>query len=60
MYQIVVLPDALRAGCGKAGTPITFSVGGETANEKAVWQPGVHRVELSVGDPPSPSPMPSS
>jgi len=56
MYQIVVLPDALRAGCGSEGAPITFAIDGEAANEVAVWQPGVHRVELTVGQPPSPSP----
>jgi hypothetical protein len=58
MYQIVVLPDELRAGCGKEGAPITFSVGGEAANERVVWQPGVHRLQLSVGEPPSPTPRP--
>jgi hypothetical protein len=59
MYQVAVLPDALRAGCGKEGTPITFTIGGEPANEKAVWQPGVHRLELSVGEPPPPTPSPT-
>ena len=59
MYQIVVLPDSLRAGCAKEGAPITFSVGGEAAAEQAVWQPGVQRLQLSVGEPPSPSPAPS-
>jgi hypothetical protein len=57
MYQIVVLPDALRAGCGREGASVRFSVGGEAANERAVWQPGVQRLQLSVGEPP---PTPSA
>ncbi|HJX61758.1 MAG TPA: SdrD B-like domain-containing protein, partial [Dehalococcoidia bacterium] len=55
-YQIVVLPDALRAGCGRVGASVRFTIGDEPANEGAVWEPGVHRVELSVGEPPTPSP----
>jgi hypothetical protein len=62
MYQIVVLPDALRAGCGREGASVRFSVGGEAANERAVWQPGVQRLQLSVGEPPptpaTPTPRP--
>ena len=59
MYQIVVLPDALLAGCGSEGAPITFAIDGEAANEEAVWQPGVQRLQLSVGEPPpTPSPTP--
>jgi hypothetical protein len=58
-YEVVVLPDALRAGCGTEGAPITFSIGGEAANEDAVWQPGVHDLALSVGEAPSPPPLPT-
>jgi len=58
-YQVVVLPDALRAGCVTEGASVRFSVGGEAANERAVWQPGVQRLQLSVGEPPSPTPSPT-
>lgn len=58
MYQVAVLPDALRAGCGREGASVTFTIGGQTTNEVAVWQPGVHRLELSVGEPPSPTSTP--
>jgi hypothetical protein len=56
MYQVAVLPDALRGGCGTEGASVTFTIGGQPANEEAVWQTGVHRLELSVGQPPSPTP----
>jgi hypothetical protein len=58
MYQVAVLPDALRAGCGREGASVTFTIGGEAANEEAVWQPGVHDLALSVGEAPTPSPTP--
>jgi hypothetical protein len=56
MYQIAVLPDALRAGCGKKGASVTFTIDGQPANEQAVWQTGVHRLELTVGEPPTTTP----
>jgi hypothetical protein len=59
MYQIVVLPDALRAGCGREGASVRFTIGGEPANEDAVWERGVHRLQLTIGDPPPPTPTPT-
>jgi hypothetical protein len=56
MYQVAVLPEGLRAGCAREGATVTFTIGGQPANEEAVWQSGVHRVELSVGEAPSPTP----
>ena len=58
-YQIVVLADALQAGCGSEGALITFALDGQPANEGAQWQPGVHHLELTVGEPPPPTPSPT-
>ena len=61
-YQVVVLPDALRAGCGTEGASVRFTIGDEPVNEGAAWQPGVRRLTLSVGEPPptsSPTPRPT-
>ena len=58
MYQVAVLPDALRAGCGREGASVTFTIGGQPANKVGVWRPGLHHLELSVGEAPSPSPTP--
>jgi len=58
-HQVVVLPEALRAGCGREGASVTFTIGDELANEDAVWEPGAHRLTLSVGEPPPPTPSPT-
>ncbi len=57
-YEVAVLPEALRAGCGTEGAPISFTIGGDAANERAVWQSGVHDLGLTVGEPP-PTPTPT-
>jgi len=58
-YQIIVLPEALRAGCGREGASVRFTIGDEPTNEDGVWEPGVHRLQLTTGEPPPPTPSPT-
>lgn len=58
-YEVVVLPDALRDGCGVEGASVRFTIGDEPANEGASWQPGVHDLGLTIGEPPPPTPTPT-
>ena len=58
MYQVAVLPDALRAGCGREGASVTFTIDGQPANEEAVWRLGVHRLQLTTASHLHPAPPP--
>ena len=58
MYQVAVLPDALRAGCGREGASVTFTIDGQPANEEAVWRLGVHRLQLTTASHLHPAPHP--
>jgi hypothetical protein len=48
-YVISVVHDSQRAGCGRPGVSVTFTINGEPADQRATWQPGPIQVDLSIG-----------
>lgn len=57
-YVAYVVHDSQRAGCARAGSRVSFTIGGRPAVQTAVWQPGPIRLDLSTGNQP-PIPLPS-
>lgn len=53
-YDVWVVSEAVKPGCGKPGATITFFIGGRQANETAVWRATGETFEpltLTVGPP---------
>ncbi len=51
-YSLLLVQSAESTpGCGVGGVMIRFTVDGLAANETAVWSPGFHSLNLSVGAP---------
>ena len=56
-YTVIVLSAEVRPGCGAEGKTIEFSIEGQVANEKMVWNARLgtgttnHRLDLTVGPP---------
>ncbi len=48
-YVIAVVHESQRPGCGRPGTTITFTIDGEEADQRALWQAGPIHVDLSIG-----------
>jgi len=53
-YDLKVVSESVKAGCGKPGATISFFVGGRQANETAIWDSAagsLQRLTLIVGAP---------
>lgn len=48
-YVIAVVHESQRAGCGRPGSTVTFTIDGRPAVQAAEWQAGPVRVDLSIG-----------
>ena len=57
-YVLYVVHESQRPGCARDGSTISFTIGGRTTVQTAVWKPGPMHLDLSVGDAP-PIPLPS-
>lgn len=57
-YSIEVMHESQEPGCGAPGREVTFTVGGQPADQVAQWEPGPQRVDLTVGGG-TPLPLPS-
>ena len=47
-FTLVVLPEALRPGCGREGDIVRFTVDGRPALETAVWGEGIRPLSLTL------------
>jgi len=45
-FMLVVLPEALRAGCASEGVKIELRIAGRTTNAQLVWSPGARALDL--------------
>lgn len=64
VYAIMVMHETQEPGCGLEGKTITFTIGGEPAEQVATWKLGVERLDLNAGTGqpmpvPTPTPIPS-
>lgn len=57
-FVINVMHESQRAGCGKEGKTITFSIGGRPAPQVADWKVGIQRFDLNIGSGQAP-PLPA-
>ncbi|MEP6870644.1 MAG: hypothetical protein ABI939_02215 [Anaerolineaceae bacterium] len=48
-YVINVMHETQRAGCGKDGKTITFTVGGRAALQSTDWKIGIQRLDINIG-----------
>lgn len=48
-FVINVMHETQRAGCGKEGKTITFTIDGRAAPQSAAWKIGIQRVDLNTG-----------
>lgn len=48
-YVINVMHETQRAGCGKEGKTITFTIDGRPAPLSAAWKIGIQRLDLNIG-----------
>lgn len=48
-YVINVMHESQRAGCGKDGKTITFTVDGRPAPLSIAWKIGIQRLDLNIG-----------
>ncbi len=57
-YVLNVMHESQKAGCGREGKTVTFTIAGRTAEQTAAWKPGPQEVNLNVGSG-TPIPLPS-
>ena len=48
-YVINVMHETQRAGCGKDGKTITFTVDGRPALQSTEWKIGIQRLDINIG-----------
>ena len=48
-YVISVMHETQRAGCGKEGKTVTFTINGRIAPQTADWKVGIQQVNLNIG-----------
>jgi hypothetical protein len=58
-YVINVMHESQKAGCGKDGKAITFTIGGRPAVQTATWKLGPQELNLSIGAG-TPPPLPTA
>lgn len=58
-YSVTIVHESQVPGCGAEGRAVTFTVGGEQANQAATWSAGTERLDLSVGEG-DPPPLPTA
>ena len=49
-YVINVMHETQRAGCGKDGKTITFTIDGRPAPQSVQWKIGIQRLDLNIGE----------
>jgi hypothetical protein len=58
-YSVTIVHESQRAGCGAEGREVTFTIGGQPANQSATWQSGTQQLNLSTGEG-EPPPLPAA
>jgi hypothetical protein len=51
-YVIAVMHESQEPGCARAGTTVTFTIAGRTANQTATWEAGPRQLDLNAGSGP--------
>ncbi|MCE7928262.1 MAG: hypothetical protein DYG91_07200 [Chloroflexi bacterium CFX7] len=55
VYLVNIVHESQKAGCGKPGKTVTFTVGGRPATQTAEWKQGPQQVNLNAGSGEAPA-----
>ena len=58
-YVVAVVHESQRAGCGKEGKSVTFTVAGQPAGQSGTWKASAQNLNLNTGSG-TPAPLPTS